>query len=950
MSRGIEQDLGPERARILSGADGPLRVVGGGGEVYAELLGSGGRVAGRRFLFGVDVGEALFPLPQSPDLRVVVVGQRAAEIEALASPEALGPEARVLAEGWLEKVLGALASFEPPPRGLDQTLAPGGRSELSGGERVTGSDWVLWVRVEKGEVGLFDHPVAEAPGLEVVPLNDRLWLRAAGPSALRVLPRDEVESGAAWLGWLHSFHAAAVEALVNGLLREHRSEEERLAAKASLLGDARQRMLQRFSRVIDDPAGEDGGAGLPPLVAVCRRIGEALGAEIDLPHGVRRGATVTEQIETISRRSRLRARQVVLRDGWWRRESRPMLAFWRDTGRPAAVLPGRRGPRLWEPAGDAGGPRVQPITRELAAAIDPVAFSFYRILPDRRLKAWDVLRFALAECRRDLALAVVYAGLVMAMSALVPVATGTMIDVTIPSHQRSQLLLIALGLGIAAGAAFSFRVAQDIAVLRVQGKMAEALQPAILDRLLRQPNRFFRQHTAGDLAERVKAVETLESRLAEGALPTVLAGLLSAGNFLLLIWLEPTTALVACGLLVFLLLVFAVFAGRQQRFWLAIQQIEGRLATLVLEMIAGVHRIRLAGAEDRMFVRWGKLSMKFRDVLTRCYDAEVAFHTFLRIYGLLALAVIFGLLGRSESELSTGGFLAFVAAFTLVLQGFSEMAGTLLQSTELVPMVRRMRPLLESVPESDLDKTHPGTLSGHLEVAEVGFRYDDDLPEVLQGVTFEVQPGESVAIVGPSGCGKSTLLRLILGFERPTSGSIYFDGKDLAGLDLREVRHQIGVVLQHDELMEATLYENIRGDNEVSVEEAWRAARMCGIEKDIRAMPLGMFTVVSAQGSELSGGQVQRLLIARALAAHPRILLLDEATSALDNKTQSIVTESLDRLRVTRLAIAHRLSTVKNADRILVMVGGKIVESGEYEELMAAGGAFAALVRRQLHS
>jgi ATP-binding cassette subfamily C protein len=265
-----------------------------------------------------------------------------------------------------------------------------------------------------------------------------------------------------------------------------------------------------------------------------------------------------------------------------------------------------------------------------------------------------------------------------------------------------------------------------------------------------------------------------------------------------------------------------------------------------------------------------------------------------------------------------------------------------------VPLVERLRPILRTLPEVDEQKTHPGALSGSIEVSHVSFRYEHEGPLSLDDVTFKVRAGEFVALVGPSGSGKSTLLRHLLGFETPDSGAIYYDGQALAEVDLRAVRRQIGVVLQHSKVISGTILDNILGASHLSVDDAWEAARHAGIAADIEQMPMGMHTFISEGGSTLSGGQRQRLLIARALVTRPRLVFFDEATSALDDRSQAVVTQSLRQLDATRIVIAHRLSTVEHADRIFVMQRGKLVESGTYQSLLDQKGVFADLARRQL--
>jgi ABC-type bacteriocin/lantibiotic exporter with double-glycine peptidase domain len=312
------------------------------------------------------------------------------------------------------------------------------------------------------------------------------------------------------------------------------------------------------------------------------------------------------------------------------------------------------------------------------------------------------------------------------------------------------------------------------------------------------------------------------------------------------------------------------------------------------------------------------------------------------------LAIYAGVVLRGAETFTTGNFIAFSVAYLNMSNGLLQMGGALISALNVIPLYERAKPIFETLPEVDPSKVHPGRLNGEIEVNGVDFRYDPDGPPVLHDVSFHVKPGEFVALVGSSGSGKSTLLRLLLGFEQPESGTIYYDGKDIGTLDIQEVRRQIGVVLQSGGVMTGTVLKNIIGTSRLTVDDAWEAARMVGLDEDINEMPMGMQSAMSVGGRTLSGGQRQRLLIARAIVHRPRMLFFDEATSALDNRTQAIVTRSLDNLQATRLVIAHRLSTIIHADRIIVLEKGRIVETGTYEALLNQGGLFAELARRQI--
>jgi ABC-type bacteriocin/lantibiotic exporter with double-glycine peptidase domain len=296
----------------------------------------------------------------------------------------------------------------------------------------------------------------------------------------------------------------------------------------------------------------------------------------------------------------------------------------------------------------------------------------------------------------------------------------------------------------------------------------------------------------------------------------------------------------------------------------------------------------------------------------------------------------------------TGDLRGFLAAFCTCVAALASSCMALVAVGSVAPFYDQMRPILEAEPEVATSRADPGLLTGDIEIQHAAFRYSADTPLVLRDLSLRIKPGEFVALVGPSGSGKSTLLRLLLGFEQLDSGAVYFDGQDLAGLDVNVVRRQIGVVLQNGRLMSGDIFTNIIGSSTATLAEAWEAARMAGFAEDIEGMPMGMHTVIADGGGTLSGGPRQRLLIARAIVHRPRIVLFDEATSALDNRTQAIVSASLERLQATRIVVAHRLSTVRNADRLYVLERGALVQSGTYDELMAREGPFAELARRQI--
>jgi ABC-type bacteriocin/lantibiotic exporter with double-glycine peptidase domain len=378
--------------------------------------------------------------------------------------------------------------------------------------------------------------------------------------------------------------------------------------------------------------------------------------------------------------------------------------------------------------------------------------------------------------------------------------------------------------------------------------------------------------------------------------------------------------------------------------------LQGKIGGLVLQFIAGIGKLRVAAATVRALAVWSRQFALQKQHFVASQRAANALSVFETTFPTVATLVIFAVAATQGSALllNIGAFLAFFAAFGQSMAGIGAWATGMSESLIALPHLTRIRPLIASAAEVSDDRTSPGELSGTVELSRVTFRYVAGGPPVLDNVTLRIPTGEYVAIVGPSGSGKSSLFRLLLGFERPEAGAVFFDGKALDTLDVSAVRRQLGVVLQNGRLATGSLYDNICGGVQLPLEQAWEAARLAGLDRDIKAMPMGMHTVVAEGVNTLSGGQRQRIMIARAIARRPRILLLDEATSSLDNQSQAIVSASLGALNVTRIVIAHRLSTVREADRIIVLVDGKVLQTGTFAELSNTPGVFADFAKRQL--
>ena len=651
-----------------------------------------------------------------------------------------------------------------------------------------------------------------------------------------------------------------------------------------------------------------------------------------------------EQLEYCLRPHGLMRRNVKLDEGWYKDAYGPMLAFRKEDGAPVALLP-KPFVGYWfhDPATGAKTNLNKGTAEQFAAD----AICFYRPLPLKKLGIPDLITY-LKNCLNsgDYVLIIALTFLATRLGMFMPAITRALTGFVRESGSTTLLMGTAVFMLSAILSGQLVSIVRELMMNRIQIKTSLSVEAALMMRVMNLPANFFRKYSSGELSSRFDSATRLCDLLLGSVFSTGLTSLMSLMYVTQIFHYAP--ALVGPALLIVAVtLAFSVVSALMHvRISKQVMERGAKENGMSFALISGVQKIKLAGAEKRAFARWA-----------RCYSeaAELSYNPPVFIKANTAISSAISLAGTIilyflavQTNVSPSEYISFNAAFGAVTGAFASLTGVALSVASIKPILEMAEPILKTEPESSENKTMVTSLKGSIELSNVFFRYAENTPYVVNGMSLKIRAGEYIAIVGTTGCGKSTLIRLLLGFETPERGAIYYDGKDLATLDLRSLRRRMGVVTQDGSLFQGDIYSNIViSAPQLTLDEAWEAAEMAGIADDIRRMPMGMQTIISEGQGGISGGQKQRLMIARAIAPKPKILMFDEATSALDNRTQKQVSESLDHLNCTRIVIAHRLSTIKNCDRILVLDKGQIKEDGTYDQLIAQNGLFAELVERQ---
>ncbi|MEU5074604.1 NHLP bacteriocin export ABC transporter permease/ATPase subunit [Streptomyces asoensis] len=823
---------------------------------------------------------------------------------------------------------GLSVLFQAPMAG--ESAAGDGAGPVRAGAGAQGDDDVFWMQVPPGSVQYGALYGAEAAADLL--MDPAVWQSMVDQQYRLLTALDR------WIEELEHTHETRTAAGIKA------GEAVRAQADRTLLASIGPR--GRGAR--DGGAGADRratAADADATYAACRLVARAAGIALVEPARMGAGSDRLDPVERVALASRIRARAVRLDGRWWRDDVGPLVGHRALSGAPVALLWRRGGYVAVQPSTG----RETPVEKANASEFEPRAVMFYRPLPERGPGPLGLLRFSMRGTASDLTNLLVSGLVTVAIGALVPIATGKVLGEYVPRAQQDLIVQVCLAVMIGSVVAAAFTLLQNLTILRMEGRIEATLQPAVWDRLLRLPTEFFARRSTGELASAAMGVSAIR-RLLAGLGPSVAQSVtVGAMNLGLLLWYSVPMALAAIGMLVVVASVFLGLGLWQVRWQRRLVVLSNKLNNQAFQTLRGLPKLRVAAAENYAYAAWAAQFARSRELQQRLGRIKNLSTVLGSVYLPLCSLLMFMLLaGPARGTLSAADFLTFNTSMTMLLTSVTSLTGAFVSAVAALPLFEEIRPVLEATPEVREANTRPGPLTGALEARRLSFRYSDDGPLVLDDVSFEVRPGEFVAIVGPSGCGKSTLLRLLIGFDGPASGSVLYDGQDLAALDQSAVRRQCGVVLQHAQPFTGSLLDVICGTEAYTPEEAMAAAEMAGLAEDIRRMPMGLHTIVSGSGS-VSGGQRQRLMIAQALIRRPRIVFFDEATSALDNETQRTVMESTRKIDATRIVIAHRLSTVMDADRVIVMENGKVAQQGPPGVLLAdTGGRLHELVRRQL--
>ena len=851
------------RPRLLDDREQLLKVKAGHADIF--VVGNDNR---RRHLFRVEADDIVLDLHTpcaNSGLQIIAIGGPGAELISL-------PRTQLVSVDALARWISHLARLVIPPAiaGTMLELVTGEAFEMQAGHARRGPmRSIAWTRVAAGSAKLLGLDPALNPGDQPLPLVGGLWIQA-GESGCRVLADAAMPEASVLWPAVDKIHLAIVSILAMGLAQAAALERQRLSQRIELTQSQTLDSLERLAEMVVGKSvlGEGELHQADPLIASCRTVVASLGAQIPVSTRSGPGHTFRDILE-IGRTARLRLRRVQLREGWWKLDVGPLTAWRGEERSPVALIRNHAGYTMIDPAQKGR----HAIDRSLAADIAPDAVAFYPALPSRSLRYLDLLAVAMKGLSGGLVRTFILVLLIGLLSLIPPLITNFLVNSVIPRTEIDQLIVCALALVVSTVSISGLQVVQSMVMLRLEGLIDYKLQAAVIDRLLRLPAALFRNYTTGDLVDRSMGIDAVRRILTGRVLRGFTSALFCVFSVGLMFYYD--LRLGAISLLLTLVRAAIIVGTSVLRVYYENKHfnLQGKIGGLVLQLIAGVGKLRVANATGRALALWSRQFAVQKGYFIASQRVANALGAFETAYPTIATLVIFAVAAYKDSRLlqNLGAFLGFNTAFGQTMGSIGAFAASISESLIALPHLSRLKPLMSSTAEILDELRPPGELTGEIELSGVTFRYAQGGAPVLDDVTLQIAPDEYVAIVGPSGSGKSSLLRLVLGFEQPEQGAVFFDGKALNTLDTSAVRRQLGVVLQDTKLAMGSLYENICGGIELPLEKAWEAARLAALDEDIKQMPMGMHTLVAEGVNTLSGGQRQRIIRPgrRADAAHP---------------------------------------------------------------------------------
>ena len=651
-------------------------------------------------------------------------------------------------------------------------------------------------------------------------------------------------------------------------------------------------------------------------------------------------------IADVARVSHFSYREVTLTSGWYKTDSGPFLVF-DSHNKPLVCFP--KGTESYV-VYDVDTLSFTPVSNTIASSLKPTAYMLYRPLPSKRLTARDIASYLLKSVKtKDVILLMLLTVATAFIGLLTPRISQGVYDEYIPIGATGLLFEIGCVLFAILLSNLLFSIVKNLFIFRITSRMSYHFQDAVYGRLFHLPESFFRGYESADLAQRVMGSGVLVGNVANAIIISAIALIFIVIFFTNMLSYSVAFSMIGLLMVVVYGIVYYCVAVLSMKNKKRATYIRGKTEAVMYQILSGISKIRIAGAEERALFEYLKPYVQLRNEEERINRINgITISITLGINTLFSI-VLYCVVMATDTGISFGSFIAFCTVFCSFSVYSIQLVTGIVSINQEQPDIERLKPVLYAIPEFDESKELPGEITGAIEINNVSFAYESGSPEVINNLNLVINAGEYIGIVGPSGCGKSTLLKLLLGFEKPVSGKIYYDNKDIENLDKRELRKKMGVVLQDGKLISGSIFENITVTTpDATISDVMEAVRSVGLEKDIDEMPMGLHTVLSEDCGTISGGQQQRIMIARAIISNPRILLFDEATSALDNLTQKEVINTIEKINATRIIIAHRLSTIMNCDRIIVLDKGKIIEQGNYQELMDQKGLFYQFAVRQV--